>query len=241
MRSIHNPRRLACAGLAVVASAGVLTACGDDTSSGGGHSGMTSMGSSSSTESSSTRGNAVDKAFVRQMIPHHQGAIVMANLAKESAQHAEIKSTLAPAIVKAQEAEVATLTGVAKDLGVAVAISSDEHSMGDSISGDHAADGDMAADAKTLGLTTENMGMDMSIAALEKAKPFDRAFIDAMVPHHQGAIRMARAELANGTNAELKTLAKAIVSAQEKEITEMNEWRTKWYGSASPAGGVTAG
>lgn len=239
MHSIHNPRRLVCVGLAVVASAGVLTACGDDTSSGGGHSGMTSMGSSS-TESSSTRGNAVDKAFVRQMIPHHEGAIEMANMAKESAQHAEIKATLAPAIVEAQEAEITTLKAVANQLGVTVAAASDEHSMGDSMSGDHAAGGDMAADAKTLGLTTENMGMDMSMTALEKAKPFDRAFIDAMVPHHQGAIRMARAELANGTNAELKTLAKAIVSAQEKEITEMNEWRTKWYGSASPAGGVPA-
>lgn len=235
MHSIHNPRRLVCAGLAVVASAGVLAACGDDKSSGGGHSGMTSMGSSS-TESSSTRGTAVDKAFVRQMIPHHEGAIEMAKMASELGQHTEIKATLAPAIVDAQEAEITTLKTVAKQLGVTVAMSSGEHSM----SGGMEAGGEMAADAKTLGLTTETMGMDMSMTALEKAKPFDRAFIDAMVPHHQGAIRMARAELANGTNAELKTLAKAIVSAQEKEITEMNEWRTKWYGSASPAGGVPA-
>jgi hypothetical protein len=59
-----------------------------------------------------------------------------------------------------------------------------------------------------------------------------------MIPHHQGAIRMARAELENGQNRELKALAEAIVDAQAKEIDDMNTWRVDWFGEVSPAGGV---
>lgn len=63
--------------------------------------------------------------------------------------------------------------------------------------------------------------MDM----LETAKPFDRAFIDAMIVHHQGAIRMSQIELADGTDEQTKSLADEIIDAQSMEITEMNEWR----------------
>ena len=59
-----------------------------------------------------------------------------------------------------------------------------------------------------------------------------------MVPHHQGAIRMAQIELAEGNDEETKSLARAIIEAQSREITQMNEWRTEWYGSPSPAGGI---
>jgi uncharacterized protein (DUF305 family) len=86
----------------------------------------------------------------------------------------------------------------------------------------------------------DDMGMSMKMGALKDAKPFDRAFIDEMIPHHQGAIRMARAELAKGSDPELKKVATAIVAAQKKEIAQMNSWREQWYGSPSPAGGVPA-
>jgi hypothetical protein len=59
-----------------------------------------------------------------------------------------------------------------------------------------------------------------------------------MITHHQGAIRMARAELNKGGNAELRAIARAIVSAQKGEITEMNRWRKQWYGGTSPSGGI---
>ena len=65
-----------------------------------------------------------------------------------------------------------------------------------------------------------------------------RAFIDMMIPHHQGAVRMAHAELAKGKNPRLRALAQLIVKAQDREIREMNQWRTQWYGAASPAGGT---
>lgn len=78
-------------------------------------------------------------------------------------------------------------------------------------------------------------------AAAGSAKPFDRQFIDMMVPNHQGAIRMARVELKRGKNTHLREIASAIVKAQAKEIREMNAWRTDWYGAPSPSGGVPKG
>ena len=67
---------------------------------------------------------------------------------------------------------------------------------------------------------------------------FDKKFIDMMIEHHQGAIRMARAERAKGKDAHLRKIARTIIKAQAREIREMNSWRKKWYGSASPSGGV---
>jgi uncharacterized protein (DUF305 family) len=84
------------------------------------------------------------------------------------------------------------------------------------------------------------MGTDMHAGMLRDAKPFDREFIDMMVPHHQGAIRMAWVELARGQDADAQKIAQAIIDGQAKEIDELNAWRTDWYGSPSKAGGVPA-
>jgi uncharacterized protein (DUF305 family) len=55
----------------------------------------------------------------------------------------------------------------------------------------------------------------------------DRDFAGMMIPHHQGAIDMAKAELQFGKDATLRKLAKAIVGAQEKEIALMKRWQEK--------------
>ena len=82
------------------------------------------------------------------------------------------------------------------------------------------------------------MHEDMT-TTLERAKPFDRAFIDAMVPHHRGAIRMARVALGKAEDRELRRLARSIITTQSDEIVDMNAWRKRWYGAATPkkAGG----
>jgi uncharacterized protein (DUF305 family) len=49
----------------------------------------------------------------------------------------------------------------------------------------------------------------------------DRDFVNVMVPHHQGAIDMARAEIKYGRNDELRQLAKRMVSQQEEEISSL--------------------
>jgi uncharacterized protein (DUF305 family) len=62
--------------------------------------------------------------------------------------------------------------------------------------------------------------------------PFDRAFIDAMVPHHQAAIKMANeAKEAGLSEPELIKIADDIIVTQQAEIDQMLEWRGQWFGS----------
>lgn len=77
-----------------------------------------------------------------------------------------------------------------------------------------------------------------TIVGLRESDEFDRDFYDALIPHHQQAIEMARTELADGENAELKSLASEIVDSQSEEVEDMNAWREKYYGEPSPRGGV---
>jgi uncharacterized protein (DUF305 family) len=65
--------------------------------------------------------------------------------------------------------------------------------------------------------------------------PFDRAFIDAMVPHHEAAIEMAREALDAGlSQPELINIADNIIATQQSEIDQMLEWREQWFGSKEP-------
>lgn len=157
-----------------------------------------------------------DGAFITGMVPHHESAIEMAEMAQEQAKHPEIKQ-LADDIVAAQTDEIEILGDIHERL------------FGEPV-------GQMSHGS--LGLSEEMMGMDMDMSMLETARPFDREFIDMMFAHHQGAIRMAQIELAEGADDETKSLASAIIDAQSREITQLNEWRAQWYGSPSPAGGI---
>ena len=55
----------------------------------------------------------------------------------------------------------------------------------------------------------------------------DNDFVRMMLPHHQAAVDMAKAELQYGNDPELKTLAQNIVNAQDKEIAMMKDWEAK--------------
>lgn len=218
-------KHLIASALATLALGGAVAGCGDDDAT-------TSNASAPSTPAATTPkpsadAAAVDKAFVRQMIPHHQMAVDMAELAEKRGEHEEVKQ-LATDIISAQSKEIAELEAIAKELDVTPA-----KPMGDSGSMEH---GDMAADAKALGLSMNEMGMSMNMGSLERAEPFDKAFIAEMTPHHEGAIAMANAQLAGGKNADLKKIATAIIAAQEKEISEMAAWNADWYGAGSSAG-----
>ena len=195
-----NKKIAAIAALLVLAlGAFGLTACGDDDTS----------------ETSDAQ--ATDGAFIAAMIPHHESAIEMAEIAQKRGEHPEIKQ-LADDIVAAQDGEIEDMNAM------------HERMFGESV---------MDADHGDLGLGEDMMGMDsMGMDSMAKAKPFDQAFIDEMIPHHQGAIRMAQVELVNGQDPEVQTLAQEIIDAQTREIEQMNQWREQWYGEPSPAGGV---
>lgn len=157
-----------------------------------------------------------DGAFMVEMTAHHESAIEMAEIAEERAQRPQIRE-LASDIIATQSDEIDELEGIHQALFA-----------------EPVAEGDHG----TLGLAPHEAGMEMDASELESAKPFERAFIDMMVPHHQGAIRMARVQLDQGQNPQLHDLARAIIDAQSREIEEMNAWRERWYGAPSPAGGV---
>lgn len=59
---------------------------------------------------------------------------------------------------------------------------------------------------------------------------FDAAFLEQMIPHHQGAIEMARMVLSTSKRPELIKLANDIISAQQKEIDMMRSWQRTWFG-----------
>ncbi len=85
----------------------------------------------------------------------------------------------------------------------------------------------------------KNMSMmnDMMVRGLgEGDSLFDHRFIDMMIPHHEGAIMMAKNAQREATRPELLKLAESIIAGQQKEIDQMKEWRAKWYGVNSPNG-----
>jgi uncharacterized protein (DUF305 family) len=62
---------------------------------------------------------------------------------------------------------------------------------------------------------------------------YDERFIDMMIPHHQGAITMAKDALQKSQHPEIKKMAQNIIDSQQKEIDNLKTWRKKWYGSAA--------
>jgi uncharacterized protein (DUF305 family) len=73
------------------------------------------------------------------------------------------------------------------------------------------------------------MGGMMTGLAGKTGDEFDKAFLTEMIVHHEGAVDMAEAALANAKHQELKTMANAIISAQTSEINQMKAWLESWY------------
>lgn len=77
-------------------------------------------------------------------------------------------------------------------------------------------------------------GMGMSMDDMSKmlegktGDVFDAAFLEMMIPHHQGAVDMANAVLKSAKHTELKTMANAIITSQQKEIDMMKQWQKDW-------------
>lgn len=70
--------------------------------------------------------------------------------------------------------------------------------------------------------------MDMhSAMEIDYSGDADIDFVRGMIPHHQGAIAMAKVVLEHGTDPEIKKLAQDIITAQESEIAWMQDWLTK--------------
>ncbi|MEK7549459.1 MAG: DUF305 domain-containing protein [Patescibacteria group bacterium] len=89
------------------------------------------------------------------------------------------------------------------------------------------------ADGTTMSNTTMNMGDTMgsmmSGLAGKTGDAFDKAFLEEMIVHHEGAVDMAKAALADAKHDEIKKMGTDIINAQTKEISQMKEWLSTWY------------
>ena len=166
---------------------------------------------------------AFDQQFIDMMVPHPEGAVAMAEIAQTRGEHPEVKQ-MAEAILSTQRQEIDQMKAWRQAwFGSSQTPPMSQMPMVPGMGGEHGAHG---------GSATMNMAAD--VAALRNApEPFDRAFIDAMIPHHQSAIDAAKAAATRAERPEIKQLASDIIAAQQREIDQMRQWRTSWYGSAS--------
>ena len=82
----------------------------------------------------------------------------------------------------------------------------------------------MAADDAHADLMDSMAAMNRDMMAGGTAKDIDVAFVCSMIPHHRGAIDMAKAELAHGDDPWVRKVAESVIAAQEKEIADMLKW-----------------
>lgn len=79
-------------------------------------------------------------------------------------------------------------------------------------------------------MTMEGMMDSMTLGLInKKGAEFDQSFLSEMIIHHEGAVEMANLVLQNSSRPELVNLAKEIIAAQTKEISQMKEWKKNWF------------
>ena len=187
----------------------LLAACSDHSSVN--HSDMNMNSSTTVAIPANADYNATDVGFAQGMIPHHAQAIEMADIALQKSTYEPVLK-LARAIKGAQDPEIQQMSKWLSNRGQKVPDTSMSMDHGD-----HSMDG--MGSMMTSGMMTE---ADMKKLNESTGSAFDRLWLQLMIQHHEGAITMAKEELANGKNPEMQTLAQAIISGQQKEIDEMN-------------------
>ncbi|MFI1655973.1 DUF305 domain-containing protein [Streptomyces sp. NPDC020472] len=206
----RTTRKLALAG--ALAGAGLLlTACGTDAGMNGMDHGGTSATSSAApsavasapaagADSAPGRFNDADVMFAQMMIPHHEQALEMAELADGRAEDPEVKKLVA-AIEGAQDPEIRKMRTWLKGWGKP---ESAGHGSGHGMAG-------MMSD------------QDMKDLAATKGRAFDRKFAELMIAHHDGAVAMAKDEQKNGANATARELADDVVRTQSAEVDQLRK------------------
>lgn len=192
---------------ATVAAAIVLAGCGSGTApgtSGAATSAPAASARTPATSSAPADHNSADTMFVQMMLPHHEQALEMSGimLAKQDLDP-QIKQ-LAEDITAAQGPEIEKMEGWLQGWGEAG--TSGGHQMG----GGHGMDGLVS---------TEDLDKLRAAQGSEAA----RLYLTHMTAHHEGAIKMAREEVSNGSNPEVVALAKEVVADQQAEIRKMKE------------------
>ena len=142
-----------------------------------------------------------DLDFMQGMIPHHQGAIEMSKVVLQFGKDAEVKA-LAENVIKAQDSEIAFMKAWLEKTDKSTLVESPEAAKGN---------------ADAMNAMMKNMTMTYSDDA-------DVDYIKGMIPHHQGAINMAKVALQYAKDPDVLKLAGEVVKAQEVEISFMQDW-----------------
>jgi uncharacterized protein (DUF305 family) len=146
-------------------------------------------------------GAAFDRAFIDAMVPHHESAITMARAAKEAGLSQPDLVKVADDILASQQSEIDQMREWRSEWFGSAEIDDDGAAM--------------------LGLSDSEMGMQHDADALSQSTDIDTDFAQMMITHHQGAIAMAKLADDRAERDEIKDLADAIISAQEREIDVM--------------------
>lgn len=199
-----------------------LTACGSSGTDPGGSQTVSPTAASSSptmsmsgtdapgsTATADAAFNEADITFLQGMIPHHQQAVVMAEMVDGRTDRMELVE-LADTIIATQSAEVQVMNELLEAAGAEPM----EAMEGMDMSG------------MQMPGTMGQAEMD-EMMTLE-GDEFAAMFIESMTMHHQGAIQMSEEVLAEGENPEVAALAQDIIAAQEQEIEQMQDWKQEW-------------
>jgi uncharacterized protein (DUF305 family) len=189
----------------------VLAACGTaDTS---GKTALKPGAAATSSAPAASGANDADVEFATMMIPHHDQAISMADLALKHATDPAVKA-LAPNIKAAQGPEVTLMSGWLTGWSEPVpGKNAESDRSGMEGMGDQSGGMMSAKEMTTLGKAT--------------GPTFDRMWLTMMIRHHEGAVVMAKTDLAKGKSPETRKLATAIIDGQSAEISDMRSILSK--------------
>ena len=177
-------------------------------------------------------GEKTDRHFIEMMIPHHEGAVKMADLALKRSKRPEIKQ-LAQSIKSDQTREIAQMTSWYKQwYGTSVPSAMTMMNQGDTMDMEKPMVMPMTKPmTKPMGMGMpmgmENM-MTGDLKALESAPNFDKAFIKEMISHHKMALMMS-SMVVDSDRPEMRTLSSTIVQSESTEIEQMRQWYKAWY------------
>ena len=149
--------------------------------------------------------NEADVTFLQMMIPHHEQANEMAEMAEGATERPEL-AELAATILSTQTAEIEQMNGLLE------------------AAGEDAGVGGMDMSSMPGMMDEAQMAELMQLSDVE----FDLTFLEMMTEHHSGAIEMSETVIADGENPEVVQLAQEIIDAQQTEIDQMAEWRSAW-------------
>ena len=186
--------------LTILAAIGALglTACGDNNAAS-----PTSTIATAASAPAASSFNAADVQFAQSMVPHHQQAVEMADIALDPTVEAGAQvHDLATRIKGAQDPEIAMMSGWLTSWKQPM-------QMDTSMSQGMPMTDGMMTDAEMTGL--HNV----------KGAAFDTMWMQMMIRHHTGAIAMAQTVKTAGTNADVIALADKVITAQQSEIDEM--------------------